>query len=413
MKIVFVNRFYAPDHSATSQMLTDLATALAAGGADVHVVTSRLRYDDPSASLAPNEVIAGVSVHRVWTSAFGRGSLPGRALDYLSFYVTASLQLHGLLRRGDVVVAKTDPPLISVPAGWVARRRGARLVNWLQDIFPEVAAELGMRSARGAGGRLLRRWRDQSLRRAAMNVVLGRRMRDRLAGLGIDPRQIALIPNWADGAALRPMERDANPLRGEWRLDDKFVVGYSGNMGRVHEFDTIVGAAAALAPQPDIAFLFIGDGAQKTMIEALAVERGLGNLVFKPYQPRERLSHSLGVADVHLVTLRPELEGLVVPSKFYGIAAAGRPTLFIGDPDGEIGTVIREAHCGICVRQGDVAGLASAIVALRDDSALRAQWGRSARRVFEANFDKAIAVGQWRRLLDDAAGGTPAQPENP
>ena len=89
MKIVFVNRFYAPDHSATSQMLTDLAIALAAGGADVQVITSRLRYDDVAASLAPHEVIDGVEVHRVWTSRFGRGNLAGRALDYLSFYVAA------------------------------------------------------------------------------------------------------------------------------------------------------------------------------------------------------------------------------------------------------------------------------------------------------------------------------------
>ena len=151
MKIIFVNRFYAPDHSATSQMLTDLATALAAGGADLQVVTSRLRYDDPSGSLPRHEVVDGVRVHRIWTSTFGRGSLAGRALDYVSFYLAASIKLIQLLRRDDVVVAMTDPPLISVPVGWVARLRGARAVNWLQDIFPEVAAELGMRGVKGRG----------------------------------------------------------------------------------------------------------------------------------------------------------------------------------------------------------------------------------------------------------------------
>ena len=100
MKIVFVNRFYAPDHSATSQMLTDLAIALAAGGAEVQVVTSRLRYDDAAASLAPHELIDGVEVHRVWTSRFGRGNLAGRALDYLSFYVAAGAKLFGLVAVG-------------------------------------------------------------------------------------------------------------------------------------------------------------------------------------------------------------------------------------------------------------------------------------------------------------------------
>ena len=406
MKVVFVNRFYAPDHSATSQMLTDLAIALAAGGADVQVITSRLRYDDAAASLAPHEQIDGVEVHRVWTSRFGRGNLAGRALDYLSFYVAAGAKLFGLVRSGDVVVAKTDPPLVSVVAGWVARLRGARLVNWLQDLHPEVAANLGMAPARGPGGVLLRWLRDGSLRQAAANVVLGARMRERVTALGVDPRTIAVIPNWADGALLRPVERGANPLRAEWELGDKFVVGYSGNLGRVHEFRTILDAADSLRTQTDIVFLFIGDGAQKAPLATAAQQRGLSNILFKPYQPREALGQSLGVADVHLVTLRPELEGLVVPSKFYGVAAVGRPTIFIGDAEGEIGSVVRTAECGMSVQQGDGAELAAAITALRDDSALRERMGANARRVFEERYDRAIAVEEWRRLLREVAGAT-------
>ena len=399
MKIVFVNRFYAPDHSATSQMLTDLAVALAAGGMDVHVVTSRLCYDDPAQFFPPREDLDGVSVHRVRTSAFGRGTLVGRTFDYLSFYVAASARLLVLLRRGDVVVAKTDPPLIAVPVRWVARIRSARTVNWLQDIFPEVAAGLGMGLARGGFGQVLSWLRNASLRNASANVVLGPLMRDRVAALGIDLRKIVVIPNWADGAAVRPVPRDSNLLRSEWGLEEKFVVGYSGNMGRAHEFRTIVDAAAALRGAPQIVFLFIGGGAQKAMIAAASAEQGLANLWFKPYQPRVRLEQSLSVADVHLVTLRPELEGLIVPSKFYGIAAAARPTIFVGDPDGEIGAEIRAADCGRCVRQGDVDGLVAAIRALHDDAPLRERMGHNARRVFDERYNKPIAIEKWRALL--------------
>jgi len=401
MKTIFVNRFYAPDHSATSQMLTDLSSALAGAGLEIHVVTSRLRYDDPSASLAPAETIDGVIVHRVPTTTFGRANLAGRAIDYLSFYLAASLKLLALTRRGDIVVVKTDPPLVSVPAGWIARLRGALAVNWLQDIFPDVAGKLDVKLARGAGGWLLRMLRDRSLRRAAANVVLGRVMREKVAALGVDREKIITIANWADGTVLRPIGHVANPLRREWGLDGKLVVGYSGNMGRVHEFETIVDAAAVLTGHPDIVFLLIGGGAQRETIAAAAARHGLTNLVLKPYQPRESLDRSLGAADVHLVTLRPEFEGLVVPSKFYGIAAAGRPTVFVGDPDGEIGSIVRETGCGVCVRQGDSAALAAAILALRDDPGARARMGAAARRAFEACYDKAIAVGRWRRLLDE------------
>ena len=186
-----------------------------------------------------------------------------RALDYLSFYFAASARLLGIVRAGDVVVAMTDPPLVSVPAGWVARLRGARLVNWLQDLFPEVATNLGMAWAGGPGGRLFRWLHDGSLRHAAANVVLGRRMHQRVVALGIEPSKIAQIPNWADGKVLRPADRAINPLRAKWRIGGEFVVGYSGNMGRAHEFQTVLDAADGLRAQTDIAFLFVGGGAQR------------------------------------------------------------------------------------------------------------------------------------------------------
>lgn len=413
MKLIFVNRFYAPDHSATSQMLTDLAEALVIAGLEIHVITSRLRYDDPKAVLPVREMIAGVDVHRILTSTFGRHNLVGRAFDYLSFYVAASAQLLGLACRGDVVVIKTDPPLISIPLGWVARIRGAKSVNWLQDVFPEVAAELGVDIARGVIGKFLRWLRNRSLRAANMNVVLGRRMRAHLERSRVPADMIAEIANWADGDAIKPLAPALNPLREEFGLQGKFVVGYSGNMGRAHEFRTIVDAASELKHEKDIAFLFIGGGAQQATIAEVSTARGLCNLVFKPYQPRERLRESLGVADVHLVTLRPELEGLIVPSKFYGIAAAGRPTIFIGDGNGEIGAEVRSSDAGFCVDQGDVAGLVTAVRALRADNSARERMGQNARKVFEARYDKPLQTGKWRELLLAVAGPERMQQQVP
>ena len=403
MRVVFVNRFYAPDHSATSQMVTDLAAALAAEGAEVQVVASRLLYDNAAALLLPRDTIDGVEVHRIWTSRFGRGNLIGRAFDYLTFYVLAAAKLSSLAQPGDVIVAKTDPPLISVVAGWVARRRGARLVNWLQDLFPEIAESLGVVDRRSSTTRWLRHARNHSLTRAAANVVLGEAMRKQVSGFGVDASTIAVIPNWADGRKLRPTPREGNPLRDEWSLGNRFVVAYSGNLGRVHEFRTLLDAASELGADAGVVFLLIGGGARRSDVERVVAERRLSNVALQPYQPRDRLRLSLGVADVHAVTLRPELEGLVVPSKFYGVAAVGRPTIFIGDPDGEIGSIVREAQCGVCVKEGDAGALARAIIDLRDDAPRRLRMGTEARRVFEERFDMPIAIGRWRRLLRDVA----------
>ena len=405
MRVLFVNRFFHPDHSATSQMLTDLANDLCAAGVEVSVITGRQLIDDRDAVLPRRERAGGVDVHRVWSTRFGRRSLAGRALDYLSFYLSAGWRLMRICRPGDVVVAKTDPPLISVVAGWVARRRDAGLVNWLHDLFPEIAERVGVPMLRGPVYRALKGMRDRSLRRARCNVAIGTRMAERVKALGIAPERVRIIHNWSDGGEIRPLARSANALRATWKLGDRFVVGYSGNMGYVHEFDTILDAAERLRQRADIVFLFVGDGVRRAGIEQEVARRRLDNVAFEPYQPRARLGESLTASDVHLVSLRAELEGLVVPSKFYAVAAAGRPVLFVGALDGEIARLIAEAGCGATVPAGADEALAGHVVALAEQPWRREAEGAAARRLFEARFDRRLAFEDWRRTLEAAAGG--------
>ena len=390
-KIIFINRYFYPDHSATSQMVSDLAFDLGEQEWRVHVITSRQRYGDPASRLPAIETCQGITVHRIWTTRFGRLRLIGRSLDYVTFYLSAGWRLWRLARRGDIIVAKTDPPLISVVAGGVGRLRAAVLVNWIQDLFPEVASALGVPGMNGWVASMLRRLRNASLRIARMNVVVGDHMAARVRGEGINASRIRIIHNWADGAAIRPQNGAENPLRQKWGLADKFVVGYSGNMGRAHEFTTILEAATLLNSEPEIVFLFIGDGAQRPWIEESVREKGLQNFVFKPYQSREHLAQSLSVADVHLISLRSGLEGLMVPSKFYGIAAAARPVLYIGDLDGEIGAILRKADCGVVISEGDAGSLAAQVRRLDSEYDLCLDMGRNARAVFDQRFERRWA----------------------
>lgn len=415
VKLIFVNRYFHPDYSATSQMLSGIAFALAADGHDVHVVTSRQRYDAPSDVLPASEMSAGVAITRVWTSRFGRTNLVGRSFDYLTFYLTSAIALWRLARRGDVIIAKTDPPMMSVLASPIAHWRRAHLVNWLQDIFPEVAEGLGM--SRGPLSRLafgaMRRLRDRSLRAADANVVLGERMAERLEGLGIDAERTIIVPNWADGTLITPVDPARNALRREWGFADKFVVAYSGNLGRAHDVATMLDAVAltersAIAHR--MAWLFIGGGAQLASMKEQAMARGLSTISFKPYQPAERLAESLSVADVHLVSLRPELEGLIVPSKLYGIAAAGKATIFIGDADGEIARVLGRFDAGMRVAQGDGDALARAVLALAAEPGRCAEMGSNARRAFDRYFDKPLAVESWHRVIEQVSGHSPRKP---
>ncbi|BCX19571.1 MAG: glycosyltransferase WbuB [Geminicoccaceae bacterium] len=324
-RLVALNRFYAPDESATAQLLTDLCEALAKEGRRVTVITSRLRYDDPAADLPALEERNGVRIRRVRTSRFGRHWLPGRALDYASFYISATLALVREVRPGDTILAKTDPPLLSVPAWLVARMRGADLVNWCQDLYPELAAALGLRWAAGPLGRLLRRLRNASLRGARMNVAICEAMARRLEAEGIPPEKITVIENWAD-PRIRPVPPEANPLRRAWGLEGKFVVGYSGNLGRAHDPEGVIDLVRRTAGK-GVTWLFVGGGAGMAELRRVVEAERLPDVRFVPLQPRERLSESLSVPDLHLVSLDPACEGLLYPSKVYGIRAAGRPLL--------------------------------------------------------------------------------------
>lgn len=400
MKVIFVNRYFHPDFSATSQMLGDLAFALAKEGFDVGVVTSRQIYDQAQAKLPHTERVAGVEIHRVYSTQFGRASTIGRLFDYLSFHLSAACKLRALLSREHVVIAKTDPPLLGVTVGIVARSRGARTINWLQDLFPEVlGAAMQQRGPVRTLVALLTRVRNGSLAAAHGNVAIGDRMARHVLQQGGNSALLQTIENWCDGYVVTPRARQDNPLRKEWQLADRMVVGYSGNLGVAHEFDTILDAAEQLRDRADIAFVFIGAGSRLAWLKQQVAERSLTNVQFRPYQSRERLAESLSVPDVHLVCLRADMEGYVVPSKFYGVLAAGRACIFIGDPQGELAVQVRKLECGAAVRAGDAGELTCLIKGLADDPQRLAALGAHARAVFEEKFDRPVAVEKWARLI--------------
>jgi glycosyltransferase involved in cell wall biosynthesis len=248
--------------------------------------------------------------------------------------------------------------------------------------------------------------RDRSLRRAAVNIVLSNGMRDRLRARGIQDGRLRVVPNWSDTDSIQPLQPADSESRRRLGITDRFVVGYSGNFGRAHEFHTLLGAARQLRTDPRFVFLMTGGGAKAGELQQTVARERLSNFIFQDFQPVEMLSDSLAAADIHLVSLLPAMEGLIVPSKLYGIFAAGRPAVFIGDPGGDIPAMLRANSCGICIPIGNSELLASELVGLCEAPQRVAAMGQAARRLALECYTSEHAVRDWLSLLAAVAPAT-------
>jgi len=401
VRVVLLNQYYAPDEAATAQLLADLGAGLADAGHSVHAVCSRRSYADPDHVYPAHETIGGVEVYRTWSTGFGRGRVLGRVLDYVTYLIGACWIL--LLRaRPDVVISLSTPPMVAV-LGWLAARvRRAVAVYWVMDVYPDLAFELGALRPRALSGRLFAALSRFVLRRSDRVVALGETMAARLRRGGA--ARVDVIHNWADGDAIRPARCADNPLRRQWGWQDRFVVLYSGNMGMAHEFDTVIECAERLKGDPRVLFAFVGAGPRRGELEAAVRDRELPNVELRSYVERDRLGDSLTAADVHLVTLRDRMPGLLVPSKIYGILAAGRPTIYVGPDEGEIATIVAEGRCGARVALGDVSALCDCVRRYASGRELCHEQGRRARELFDRRFTKAHGLAAFGRVIRSGIG---------
>lgn len=385
---IFLNRFYHPDPPATAQLLTDLAEGLAARGFAPLVITGRPdRADVPS-----NQLHNGVDIRRVNGTRWRETRLASKAVNFFTFYLAALWRLLRLARPGDVVVAMTDPPLLGIGVWLAARWRRARLVHWVQDIYPEIALALGAPRLLG----LSRPLRNLAWRRADACVTLGTDMAAVLQAAGVPPARIHVLRNAAP-AELRsqPWPGDAG-LRSAWQLDGRFVVQYSGNLGRVHALEPVLLAAERLQADGRIAFVLVGTGAQAERLQEQVRQRGIRNVQFRPPQARAALSASLGIGDLHLVTLHPACAPYVFPSKLQGILTVGRPVLYIGPCASEVARMVTDNGLGLAFDPANVHGIAAAVRRLVDEPR---EYARLARRAaaFAATAG-IVAAEEWCRL---------------
>ncbi len=392
-RILVLNQYYWPGVEATAHLLTELCEALAEDY-DVEVVTGVLHgHEEQPREIERN----GVRISRVSSTAYDRSELGRRAANYFSYLGSA---LSHALRGSppDLVLCMTDPPIVGDLGVVVGRRFGVPVLVISQDVFPEIATELGRLQNPAVIG-VLRTLVAGYLRRADRIVAIGETMRRRLEQKGAPPDRLRVIPNWVDTGEITPQPRDNAWAQGNG-LVGKFVVMHSGNVGHAQDLDSLVRAATFLRDLDDLLIVIAGFGARHNEVVELAKRlEVMDHVRFLPYQKRERLSLSLSSADVHVVGLAKGLAGYVVPSRLYGVLAAGRPVIAAAEEDSETARLVSEVGCGIVVEPGRPELLARTIRAARDGAYDLEGMGARGREYVEREADRSVAMKRYRELV--------------
>ncbi|WP_152050167.1 glycosyltransferase family 4 protein [Tautonia marina] len=402
-RILFVNQYYWPDHASTAQHLTDLAESLVDRGYEVHVLCARGRYEPGAEPPPAEETHNGVQIHRVRATSLGRGSVFNRMTDYLSFYLGAVRKALSL-PKFEVVVTLTTPPIIGLVGTILRRLKGSCQVYWSMDLHPDASLALGQMSKRNPVVAALAWLSDLVYRQSDRVVVLGPYMADRIRDKGVRDSRMVEIPVWSRQDEIFPIPRKGHPMRESLGLSEKFVVMYSGNLGLAHSATEFIEAARRLRDRKEIVFLFVGGGPRLREVKDAKQAEGLENIQLLDYVPREQLHESLTVADAHLVSMRPEMTGIVVPGKLYGAMASERPVLFVGPDHSETADTIRQAGCGITVRLGEVDSLVDAITYLADHPSAASAMAEKGRSTFLAEFEREGCCEQWAALMGELVG---------
>jgi glycosyltransferase involved in cell wall biosynthesis len=394
LNIVVHCQVYWPDNSAVSQMISAVAEDAAKAGHAVTVVASARGYN-LSETYPRAEAHNGVAITRVRGLSLNRHSVVGRVFNYLTFILCSSVRVLSL-PKPDCLIVTSVPPLslgLGVLLNWLKK---VPFVYVIEDLYPDIVFASGLLKRESCSGRFLNRAFGWMMSKASATIVLGDYMKQRLtiSHPRLAPAYIYPIHNWQDETMLYPLERVI--ARGQ-----PLIFQYSGNFGEAHDFKTILGAAKRLGKDGRIRFEFIGGGKRREFVEREILEGKLLQCQVRDYVPQAELNNSLNQADAGLVTLANGYEGLIVPSKIYGIMAVGRPVLYVGPLQGEVPDLIRQHSLGWMVRPGDEDGLVKAILEAVERPELRMACGANGRRAFKTYYERKIATAKYLKVFED------------
>lgn len=399
MRILLLNLYYPPDTSATAKMASTVAEALAEAH-DVTVLCGRPSYDPTERRpwrLWQTEQAGRARIIRVGSTAYPRFQMKRRVLNYLS-YVALSVP-RAFFLPCDVVLAMTDPPFEGIVGAFVALLKGKPFVYNIRDLYPDMALS-GSIIEPGFLARVWEKLHRWALRRATRVIALGGDMRARIVGKGVDPACVAVV---RDGAEIRPASQRQSPQEPEViraiRGDFKFVLLHAGNLGFYGAWETLIHAARELSAD-GVELVFVGEGALRAQLEAAA--SNVKNVRFLPFFPASEISSVLAAPDIHIITIKRGLEGVVVPSKMYGILAAGKPIIAVAPKETDAASLGETQGFALSADPDSPAELVAAIRTLASDGNKLKIMGEAARAA-APEYDRVNELRKFVKTIEEAA----------
>lgn len=408
MDVLFINRSFWPDAEATGQLLTELCEETAKiDGLQVSVICGQpnLNLEETEFRSTGTMVRNGVTIHRVRHTTFDKSTFHGRVINFVTFLIAATWRAL-FCKRPDLIVVETDPPLLCLLGWFVSTVRRTKLVCYLQDVYPDIAIELG-RLKNNWFSRFLRKCFLFVYRRSDRVVVVGQDMQNWLVNHLVSDNRIQVIENWVDTDLVHPIKTE-NQFRRDHNLEGKFVAMYSGNLGFTQRFDLVLDAAEELSSYDEIVFAFVGNGVKRSELIEEVKKRKLSNIIFVDYQPKNYLAQSLSAADVHFVLLDRRLTQFMLPSKIYGALASGTPIIGIGqrksplgdrNKDSHIAQMIEQHNVGFFVEESQTSEVARCVLDLFENRELCETISLNAREAATNEYSRSRAVDGFYRLL--------------
>lgn len=392
MNILIFNRSFSPDIEATGQLLGELCEDLISFRHDITVICGKPYHTDNK-----KYSLEKVNVLRVWGTAFPKHILFFRLVN-LGFYFLFSFFTAFFVKRPDVIIAQTDPPLSCLLGLFFSRWYKAKFIYTVKDMHPDIGILTG-KLKNPLLNFILEKSNMISYQKADKIVCIGKDMKERILKKGINDTKIEVVNDWIDIKEIYPIENNKNPFLEKNGLKNKFIVMYSGNLGLTQGLEKVIDIASHFKEKDELKFVFIGEGANKSNLQNKAKSLNLNNVVFLPYQPKDELKYSLSAANLHLITMEKGLSGVMVPSKIYGILASGRPFIGCVDSDSEIAYIANKYNCGFIINPEDKNEMTARINWCLNNRSNLEGMNKNSRKAAEEKYNRKTSTSRFNEIL--------------